>query len=160
GAVIQVQDLTHRYGDRIALDHVSFEVARGEIFGVLGPNGGGKSTLFRILSTMMSPTSGRAIVAGKDVEREPAAVRRQAGVVFQTQSLDKALTVEENLRSQGHLHALSGAVLRERMESAMERLGLRDRRKDRVETLSGGLKRRVEIAKALLHRPTVLLMDE
>jgi len=87
-------------------------------------------------------------------------VRRSIGVVFQTQSLDKALTVEENLRAQGHLHGLSGADLRERMERAMEGLGLADRRKDLVETLSGGLRRRVEIAKALLHRPQVLLMDE
>jgi ABC-2 type transport system ATP-binding protein len=158
--VIQVQNLTHRYGDRTALDHVSFDVAKGEIFGVLGPNGGGKSTLFRILSTMMVPTDGRAVLAGHDVEREPAAVRREIGVVFQTQSLDKALTVEENLRSQGHLHGLSGATLRDRMGAAMDQLGLGDRRRDRVETLSGGLKRRVEIAKALLHRPKVLLMDE
>jgi ABC-2 type transport system ATP-binding protein len=158
--VIQVQNLTHRYGDRTALDCVSFDVAKGEIFGVLGPNGGGKSTLFRILSTMMVPTDGRAVLAGHDVEREPAAVRREIGVVFQTQSLDKALTVEENLRSQGHLHGLSGATLRDRMGAAMDQLGLGDRRRDRVETLSGGLKRRVEIAKALLHRPKVLLMDE
>ena len=158
--MIQVQNLTHRYGDRTALDCVSFDVAKGEIFGVLGPNGGGKSTLFRILSTMMVPTDGRAVLAGHDVEREPAAVRREIGVVFQTQSLDKALTVEENLRSQGHLHGLSGATLRGRMGAAMDQLGLGDRRRDRVETLSGGLKRRVEIAKALLHRPKVLLMDE
>jgi ABC-2 type transport system ATP-binding protein len=158
--VIQVDNLTHRYGDRMALDRVSFEVRRGEIFGLLGPNGGGKSTLFRILSTMMAPTEGRAAIAGHDVERDPAAVRRTVGVVFQTQSLDKALTVEENLRGQGHLHGLSGATLRERMNAAMERLGLKDRRRDLVETLSGGLRRRVEIAKALLHRPQVLLMDE
>jgi len=158
--VIQVQNLTHRYGDRIALSNVGFEVKKGEIFGLLGPNGGGKSTLFRILSTMMVPTEGNAIIAGHDVERDPAAVRRHIGVVFQTQSLDKALTVAENLRAQGHLHGLSGALLRERMENAMERLGLSDRRQDLVETLSGGLRRRVEIAKALLHRPAVLLMDE
>lgn len=158
--MIQVQNLTHRYGDRVALAGVSFEVKKGEIFGLLGPNGGGKSTLFRILSTMMVPTGGQAILAGHDVVRDPAAVRRQVGVVFQTQSLDKALTVEENLRAQGHLHGLSGSVLRERMEAAMRRLGLLDRRKDLVDTLSGGLRRRVEIAKALLHRPQVLLMDE
>jgi ABC-2 type transport system ATP-binding protein len=158
--VIQVENLSHRYGDRSALANITFQVREGEIFGLLGPNGGGKSTLFRILSTMMIPTGGRAIVAGHDVERDPGAVRRAVGVVFQTQSLDKALTVEENLRAQGHLHALSGAVLRDRMEAAMERLGLKDRRKDLVETLSGGLRRRVEIAKALLHRPKVLLMDE
>lgn len=158
--MIEVKNLTHRYGDRVALSDVSFEVKKGEIFGLLGPNGGGKSTLFRILSTMMVPASGTAVIAGHDVERDPAAVRRSIGVVFQTQSLDKALTVEENLRAQGHLHGLRGADLRGRMESSMERLGLADRRKDLVETLSGGLRRRVEIAKALLHRPQVLLMDE
>ena len=158
--MIQVHNLTHRYGDRVALSNVSFEVNKGEIFGLLGPNGGGKSTLFRILSTMMVPTEGRATIAGYDVVRDPAAVRRHIGVVFQTQSLDKALTVEENLRAQGHLHGLSGAVLRERMANAMERLNIADRRKDLVDTLSGGLRRRVEIAKALLHRPQVLLIDE
>ena len=158
--MIQVQNLTHRYGDRIALSNVGFEVKKGEIFGLLGPNGGGKSTLFRILSTMMVPTEGHALIAGFDVERKPAEVRRHVGVVFQTQSLDKALTVQENLRAQGHLHGLSGAILGDRMERAMERLGISDRRKDLVETLSGGLRRRVEIAKALLQRPQVLLMDE
>ena len=158
--MIAVQNLTHRYGDRVALSAVSFEVKAGEIFGLLGPNGGGKSSLFRILSTMMVPTEGRAEIAGHDVARDPAGVRRAVGVVFQTQSLDKALTVEENLRAQGHLHGLSGALLGGRMENAMQRLGLQDRRKDLVETLSGGLRRRVEIAKALLHKPKVLLMDE
>jgi ABC-2 type transport system ATP-binding protein len=158
--VIEVQNLTHRYGTRIALSGVSLAVGKGEIFGLLGPNGGGKSTLFRILSTMMVPSEGRAVLAGCDVVREPAAVRHHIGVVFQSQSLDKALTVEENLRSQGHLHGLYGAPLRERMEHAMEQLGLHDRRRDLVEMLSGGLRRRVEIAKALLHRPQVLLMDE
>lgn len=158
--MIEVQNLTHRYGDRVALSGVSFQVQKGEIFGLLGPNGGGKSTLFRILSTMMVPSGGHAVLAGHDVVKEPAEVRRHVGVVFQTQSLDKALTVEENLRSQGHLHGLSGAKLRERMEYAMQQLGLADRRKDLVDTLSGGLRRRVEIAKALLHRPQVLLMDE
>jgi ABC-2 type transport system ATP-binding protein len=158
--VIQVQNLTHRYGDRVALSNVSFQVNKGEIFGLLGPNGGGKSTLFRILSTMMAPTSGTVSVAGHDVVRDSAAVRRMVGVVFQSQSLDKALTVEENLRAQGHLHGLSGALLRQGMEAAMEKLSIKDRRKDVVETLSGGLRRRVEIAKALLHKPQVLIMDE
>lgn len=158
--MIEVQNLTHRYGDRVALSNISFEVKAGEIFGLLGPNGGGKSTLFRILSTMMVPTEGKAILAGHDLERDAAAVRREIGVVFQTQSLDRALTVEENLRAQGHLHSLSGHLLRDRMNRAMERLGLKDRRNDLVESLSGGLRRRVEIAKALLHQPKVLLMDE
>ena len=97
--MIRVQSLTHCYGDRIALSNVSFEVETGEIFGLLGPNGGGKSTLFRILSTMMTPSEGRAEIAGFDVARDPAAVRRSVGVVFQTQSLDKALTVAENLHA-------------------------------------------------------------
>jgi ABC-2 type transport system ATP-binding protein len=158
--VILAENLSHQYGSRQALSNVNFEVKAGEIFGLLGPNGGGKSTLFRILSTMMAPTGGRAEVAGHDVARDPAAVRRSIGVVFQTQSLDKALTVAENLRAQGHLYGLSGAQLRDRIQQVMERLGLADRCNDIVETLSGGLKRRVEIAKGLLHRPVVLLMDE
>ena len=158
--MIRIQNLTHRYGDRVALSNVTFEVNKREVFGLLGPNGSGKSTLFRILSTMMSPASGSVTIAGHDVVRDSAAVRRQVGVVFQTQSLDKALTVEENLRAQGHLHGLSGATLAARMQDAMEKLNLADRRKELVESLSGGLKRRVEIAKALLHKPQVLLMDE
>jgi len=158
--VILAENLSHQYGSRLALSNVNFEVKAGEIFGLLGPNGGGKSTLFRILSAMMAPTGGRAEVAGHDVARDPAAVRRAIGVVFQTQSLDKALTVAENLRAQGHLYGLSGPKLRDRIAQVMERLGLADRRNDIVETLSGGLKRRVEIAKGLLHRPVVLLMDE
>jgi ABC-2 type transport system ATP-binding protein len=158
--VILAENLSHQYGSRLALSNVNFEVKAGEIFGLLGPNGGGKSTLFRILSTMMVPTGGRAEVAGHDVAHDPAAVRRSIGVVFQTQSLDKALTVAENLRAQGHLYGISGQKLRDRIEQVIERLGLADRRNDIVETLSGGLKRRVEIAKGLLHRPVVLLMDE
>lgn len=158
--MILVRNLTHRYGSRVALSNVSFEVEPGRIFGLLGPNGGGKSTLFRILSTMMVPTGGQAVVAGFDVATQAAEVRRRVGVVFQTQSLDKALTVAENLRAQGHLHGLSGSSLRDRMEQVMERLGLASRRDDFVEKLSGGLRRRVEIAKGLLHCPQVLLMDE
>jgi ABC-2 type transport system ATP-binding protein len=158
--VIAVDNISHRYGSRVALSNVTFQVKQGEIFGLLGPNGGGKSTLFRILSTMMVPTEGTATVAGCDVVRQSAEVRRRIGVVFQTQSLDKALTVGENLRSQGHLHGLSGATLRDRMEAAMKRLAILDRRNEVVEKLSGGLKRRVEIAKALLHKPQVLIMDE
>lgn len=158
--MIEVKNLTHRYGDRTALSNVSFDVRKGEIFGLLGPNGGGKSTVFRVLTTMMAPSAGAASIAGKDVVRDASAVRRLIGVVFQTQSLDKALTVEENLRAQGHLHGLKGADLKVRMEWAMDRLALTDRRKELVGALSGGLRRRAEIAKALLHRPPVLLMDE
>ena len=158
--IVSVQNLTHFYGQRAALSKVSFGVEEREIFGLLGPNGGGKSTLFRILATMMTPSEGRASIAGFDVESQSAEVRKRIGVVFQSQSLDKKLTVAENLRFQGHLYGLSGALLRERVDEVVARLGLSDRREDLVDTLSGGLRRRVEVAKALLHKPQVLLMDE
>jgi ABC-2 type transport system ATP-binding protein len=158
--IVSVENLVRQYGARTALAGVSFEVREREIFGVLGPNGGGKSTLFRILATMLSPSAGTARVAGYDVERDPAEVRRRIGVVFQSQSLDKKLTVDENLRAQGYLFGLRGAALSERIEEVAGRFSLADRRHDLVETLSGGLRRRVEIAKGLLHRPSVLLMDE
>src|ERR1035438_4235079 len=127
---------------------------------MLGPNGGGKSTLFRILSTMMVPTGGRAEVAGHDVARDPAALRRRIGGGVPTPSPPKTPTVVGKPRAQGPLYGISGQKLRDRIEQVIERLGLADRRNDIVETLSGGLKRRVEIAKGLLHRPVVLLMDE
>ncbi|HSW49995.1 MAG TPA: ATP-binding cassette domain-containing protein [Bryobacteraceae bacterium] len=158
--MISVDSLTHSYGARTALSAVSFEVQEGEIFALLGPNGSGKSTLFRILSTMMAPTAGHATIAGLDVVAEPDAVRRRIGVVFQSQSLDRKLTVEENLRAQGHLFGLCGSTLRARVREVIERLALSERRADLVASLSGGLRRRVEIAKALLHEPRVLLMDE
>ncbi len=158
--MVSVENLVVKYGSRVAVSRIAFEVREREIFGVLGPNGGGKSTLFKVLATMLSPTAGAARIAGFDVERQPAEVRRRIGVVFQSQSLDRKLTIEENLRSQGHLYGLSGAVLSERIGEVMRRLRLDDRRRDLIESLSGGLRRRVEIAKGLLHRPAVLLMDE
>jgi len=158
--IVEVDSLSHQYGSRKALDGLSFAVPKGQIFGLLGPNGGGKSTLFRILATMMAPAQGKARIAGFDVVSQPQQVRRRIGVVFQTQSLDRKLTVDENLHSQGQLFGFSGADLGRRVEDALARLRLTDRRADIVDTLSGGLKRRVEIAKALLHDPEVLLMDE
>ncbi len=158
--ILSIDNLVHRYGSRTALGGVSFSVKEREIFGVLGPNGGGKSTLFRILSTMLEPASGTAQLAGFDVLRQPSEVRRRIGVVFQQQSLDKKLTVQENLRAQGHLYGLRGSALNARISETATRLGLSERLGDLVGTLSGGLRRRVEIAKGLLHRPAVLLMDE
>jgi ABC-2 type transport system ATP-binding protein len=153
-------DLTHRYGERVALDHVSLEVVPREIFGLLGPNGGGKTTLFRILSTLVRPTSGSASILGLDLLRDTGALRSRLGVVFQAPSLDKKLKVRENLSHQGHLYGMAGPALRERVEHLLVEFNLRDRCEDLVETLSGGLQRRVEIAKSLLHRPELLLLDE
>ena len=158
--IVRVSDLTHRYTDRVALDRVSFEVKAGEIFGLLGPNGGGKTTLFRILSTQLAPISGTARIFGFDVAREGYEVRRRIGVVFQSQSVDGKLTVAENLRHQGHLYGLRGASLNARIEEMLARFGLAERARQRAEKLSGGLRRRVEISKAMLHRPALLLLDE
>ncbi|MCW5891925.1 MAG: ATP-binding cassette domain-containing protein [bacterium] len=157
---IAVDALVQRYGDRTALGGISFAVAPGELFGLLGPNGGGKSTLFRILATLQRPTGGAARIEGHDVVADPAGVRRRIGIVFQHPSVDGKLTVEENLRHHGRLHGLRGADLRERIERQLGRFGLGDRRRDLVEKLSGGLARRVELAKGLLPQPSVLLLDE
>lgn len=143
-----------------ALAGVGFEVAAGEIFGFLGPNGGGKSTLFRILATLERPDRGEVRIFGADPVREAAAVRRRLGVVFQNPSLDLVLTVGENLAHHGHLYGLSGKELEARIGAALERFGLAERRGRRAKELSGGLRRRAEIAKALLHRPSLLLLDE
>jgi len=157
---LSTKSLTHRYGDRLALDNVSLRVAPREIFGLLGPNGGGKTTLFRILSTLVRPTSGTASILGLDLLRDTTTLRARIGVVFQAPSLDKKLRVHENLAHQGHLYGLSGAAFHERIDHLLIEFNLRDRARDLVETLSGGLQRRVEIAKSLLHRPELLLLDE
>jgi ABC-2 type transport system ATP-binding protein len=159
-AAVETEALGHRYGDRTALDGVTLRVENGEIFGLLGPNGGGKTTLFRIVSTLMRPTSGRARVLGLDTVAAAAQVRRRIGVVFQAPSVDRKLTVEENLRYAAALYGLSRADGRRRGAAMLERVGLAERAPDIVEQLSGGLKRRVELAKGLLHEPEVLLLDE
>jgi ABC-2 type transport system ATP-binding protein len=159
-APIVLDRLSHNYGERLALDDLSFEVRAGEIFGLLGPNGSGKTTLFRILSTLMTPTGGRAGIQAFDVAREPNKVRQQIGIVFQARSLDLKLTVAENLKHQGHLYGLSGTNLKSRIDNVLSRVGLSDRAKEFVETLSGGMQRRVELAKGLIHSPSVLLLDE
>lgn len=159
-APIQLDGLTHDYGTRLALNDLTFSVRSGEIFGLLGPNGSGKTTLFRILSTLMVPTAGHARISGFDVATEPNRVRQQTGIVFQATSLDLKLTVAENLMHQGHLYGLRGAALNARAKEVLARVGLTDRARDLVETLSGGQKRRVELAKGLIHSPSVLLLDE
>ena len=152
--ILTIESVSHRYGERTALDKVGFSVHRGEVFGLLGPNGGGKTTLFRILSTLMTPTEGRVLLDGGPIDR------RRIGVVFQSPSLDKKLTVRENLVHQGHLYGLCGADLGQRISNLLGRFGLADRAGDFVEKLSGGLRRRVELAKGLLHNPELILLDE
>jgi ABC-2 type transport system ATP-binding protein len=157
---VQVEELRHVYGEREALVGVSFSVARGEMFALLGPNGGGKTTLFKILSTLMPPTSGSVSLLGHDIVRESFAVRRHLGVVFQHPSLDQKLTVIENLVHHGHLYGMAGQELQGRVQTMLARMGLGDRARDLVETLSGGLQRRAELAKGLLHEPAMLVLDE
>jgi ABC-2 type transport system ATP-binding protein len=163
---VQASSIVHEYpgrrkiAARRALDGVSFEVRRGEIFALLGPNGGGKTTLFKILSTAFTPTSGTAAIFGHDIRTQADKVRQRIGVVFQNPSLDKKLTVVENLRYHGQLYGLRGSQLNARVTEMMERLAVEDRAGHLVETLSGGLARRVELAKGLLHRPELLILDE
>jgi ABC-2 type transport system ATP-binding protein len=159
-AAIEVNQLGHRYGDRVALAGISFDVRPAEIFGLLGPNGSGKTTLFRILSTLMVPSAGSALIAGFDPTKQPNQVRRRIGVVAQAQSVDVKLTARENLMHQGHLYGLSGARLKQRIAEMLERVALADRADDLVETFSGGMQRRVELAKGLMHSPAILLLDE
>jgi ABC-2 type transport system ATP-binding protein len=159
-AVIQLRNLRHQYGDHTALAGVSFDVRPAEIFGLLGPNGSGKTTTFRILSTLMVPSGGSAEILGDDVARKPGAVRRNIGVVFQAQSIDIKLTAEENLTVVGNIYGLHGAPLKQRVAEMLARVGLADRAKEKAETFSGGMQRRLELAKGLLHHPSVLLLDE
>lgn len=165
-AVVSIEGLRHTYpakgktAAREALKGVSFSVEAGETFGLLGPNGGGKSTTFRILSTYFPPDAGAVTVFGLDLQRDAAQIRRRIGVVFQNASLDAKLTVAENMRHQGHLYGLSGAELSARMDEMLQRYNLTDRRGDLAGSLSGGLRRRVELAKGLLHRPELILLDE
>jgi ABC-2 type transport system ATP-binding protein len=145
---------------RPALAGLDFDVPAGSVFGFLGPNGGGKSTLFRILATLARPDAGSVRMFGADLATQGREVRRRLGVVFQSPSLDLQLTVRENLVHQGHLQGLSGRTLAGRIAAALDRFGLGEREGQRTLELSGGLRRRVEIAKALLHEPRLFLLDE
>lgn len=158
--IVVVDRLGHSYGTRVALSGVSFSVRSGEVFGLLGPNGGGKTTLFRILTTLLPASSGKAVICGEDVQTQRAEVRRHIGVVFQSPSLDIHLTARENLRHAGRLYGLHGSSLESRIETMLHRFGLGDRADELVKSLSGGMRRRVEIAKGMLHQPALLILDE
>lgn len=157
---VSARGLRFSYGEREALAGIDFVVASGTAHGFLGPNGSGKSTLFKLLSTLVPLQQGEVATLGIDLRGDPAAVRRRIGVVFQSPAVDRKLTVRENLRYGGHLQGLGGSALEQRIDELLRHADLQDRDRDRVEVLSGGLRRRVEICKALLHRPELLLLDE
>lgn len=158
--VVEVRDLVKRFGDFAAVDHINFEVEAREVFAFLGPNGAGKSTTISMLCTLIAPTSGQISVAGHDVTTEPKEVRRHIGLVFQESTLDDQLTAEENLRFHAVLYRVPSQEVEARIDRVLDLVDLSARRKDLVSEFSGGMARRLEIARALLHVPRVLFLDE
>ncbi len=160
GSTVVVEGLSKRYGDVEAVRGIDFEVAPGEVFGFLGPNGAGKTTTISMLCTLIRPTSGTATVAGQDIVRDRDEVRRNIGLVFQDPTLDVYLTAEQNLRFHGELYGLPKAAMNERIGQVLQMVDLTDRKDSKVDTFSGGMRRRLEIARGLLHSPRVLFLDE
>ena len=158
--VIEASNLVKRFGELEAVKGVSFSVKEGEIFGFLGPNGAGKTTTINILCTLLKPTDGQAKVNGHDVVKERSQVRQSIGLVFQEPTLDDYLTAEQNLRFHGYAYGIPRNVLEPRLKELLEMMELWDRRKGKINTYSGGMKRRLEIARGLLHHPRVLFLDE
>ena len=157
---LQVEGLSKNYGSRRALDNVSMAVGRGEFVALLGPNGAGKSTLFQLLSGLFGADAGRIVVAGHDLKTHPTLALARFGIVFQQPTLDLELSVEANLRFHAGLHGMPSALARTRAAELLEQFGLSARAKDPARALSGGTRRRLELARALMHEPTILLMDE
>src|SRR4051812_4919192 len=157
---VEIAHLVYRYGEREAIHDLSLSIAEREIFAILGPNGSGKTTLFRVLSTLIPIQQGEVRILGNDLRSQASAIRSQLGIVFQSPSIDKKLTVMENVVHHGRLYGLGGRELKTRAEEMLARLGLADRKRELVEKLSGGLRRRVELATGMLHRPRLLLLDE
>lgn len=158
--IIKVNDLIKRFGSLTAVDGISFEVQEGTIFGFLGPNGAGKTTTINILCTLLSPTSGRASVAGYDCMKESSMVRKSIGIVFQDTTLDKDLTAYENLVFHAYLYNVRKTEIKNRVDDSLKFVGLYDRKDDLVKKYSGGMKRRLEVARGLIHKPRVLFLDE
>lgn len=159
-SAVAVHGVSFHYGSFQALDQVSFDVAPGAFFGLLGPNGSGKTTLFRILSTLMPPGAGTCKVFGHDTTADSGEVRKNISMIFQQPSLDEELTVRENLTFHGRMYGLPSKQLQARISSLAEKMGVADRLNDRVKNLSGGLKRRADIVRGVLHKPRVLFLDE
>jgi ABC-2 type transport system ATP-binding protein len=159
-AIIEARDLVKRFDGFTAVDRISFAVPEGLIFGFLGPNGAGKTTTIKMLTTVLAPSGGRLLIAGHDPVTEPLLARRAFGIVFQDPSLDDELTAVENMELHGVLYGVPRAERRERVDALLRFVGLWERRDDYVKRFSGGMKRRLEIARALLHRPRILFLDE
>jgi ABC-2 type transport system ATP-binding protein len=159
-SILEVQDLSKKYGDFTAVKGISFDIKEGEIFSLLGPNGAGKTTTISMLSTLYIPTSGDATIAGQSVTKNPMAVKQVIGVVPQELALYEDLTARENLVFWGQMYGLSGKSLTNRVDEVLEQIGLTDKARNRVKTYSGGMKRRVNIGVGLLHKPRLLFMDE
>jgi ABC-2 type transport system ATP-binding protein len=157
---IEVEHLTKTFGDFTAVDDISFAIEHGEVFGLLGPNGAGKTTTISMLSTMIKPTAGTATVEDRDILRDGDGVRRSIGIVFQDQSLDEELTAFENMDFHGRLYRLPKILRQEKIAGLLGLVGLEERKDDLVKTYSGGMRRRLEIARGLLHEPKVLFLDE
>lgn len=158
--IIEVKNLTKKFGTFTAVDGISFDVAKGERFAFLGPNGAGKSTTIKMLTTLLHPTSGSIAIDGKDPVADPDAVRHAFGIVFQDPSLDDDLTAAENMEFHGRLYGVPAKIRRERIEELLKFVDLHDRKDDFVKNFSGGMKRRLEIARGLLHHPKIIFLDE
>lgn len=159
-SAIKVHDLTKQFGDLLAVNHISFDIQQGEIFGLLGPNGAGKTTTLSMLATMQKPTFGTAIVQGKEIIKDEDDVRKAIGIVFQDQSLDEELTAGENMEFHGRLYRIPPEIRKKRTDELLRLVELHERKNDLVKTFSGGMRRRLEIARGLLHHPSVLFLDE
>lgn len=157
---LSIQNLTRRFNGLTAVDNISFDIRQGEIFGLLGPNGAGKTTTLSMLATMLTPSSGSATVNGIDISQDPDGVRKSIGIVFQDQSLDEELTAWENMDFHGRLYRIPAETRNRRITELLTLVELNDRRNDIVKTFSGGMRRRLEIARGLLHHPAVLFLDE
>ncbi len=158
--IIKVTNLQKKFKDFTAVDSINFEVKKGEIFAFLGPNGAGKSTTIKMLTTLLGPTSGEIILNGNDPARHKDKVRKSFGIVFQDYSLDDDLTALENMRLHAALYHVSGSIKNQRIEELLKYVELWDKKDNLVKTFSGGMKRRLEIARGLLHHPTILFLDE
>ena len=159
-SIIKVENLSKQFGELTAVNNISFEVDEGSIFGFLGPNGAGKTTTINILCTLLAPTSGKTFIAGHDCLKEPSEVRKNIGIVFQDTTLDKDLTAYENLMFHAYLYDVRKSEINGRIDDALHFVGLYERRNDLVKIFSGGMKRRLEVARGMIHRPKVLFLDE